>query len=330
MIENYGNKYKYIWCLNDKRLMPDEYKEIPVVSYLSFKYIYHSMTAGFVIDNSGGDVLPFRKEQKIINTWHGGGAYKNGHVDSVYKKRKRAMENGHKIRAKMISYIISSCERFTYYQSIAWNVPEKKFLPIGMPRNDILFFDVNDKKQKIYEYYHINKDAGIILYAPTYRGDHRSPGEINSNIDLKKVSRELALKYDHDFVFLFRSHHAIKKTIKLYNVIFVSDYPDMQELLCAADVLITDYSSSIWDFSFTHKPCFLYTPDLAKYESKTGFNVPIRTWPFPLAETNQELIENIRNFDSEEYIDKVNKHHKELGSYETGHAAEQFYKLLFE
>jgi CDP-glycerol glycerophosphotransferase len=112
-------------------------------------------------------------------------------------------------------------------------------------------------------------------------------------------------------------------------VIDVSDYPDMQDLLCAVDVLITDYSSSIWDFSFTHKPCFLYAPDLEEYKSNRDFYTPIEEWPFPLAKTNQELIENIKNFDSKEYIGKVNKHHKELGSYETGHATEHFCKLLF-
>ena len=46
---------------------------------------------------------------------------------------------------------------------------------------------------------------------------------------------------------------------KITQTIEVSDYSDMQELLCAADILITDYSSSIWDFSYTKKPCFLYT-----------------------------------------------------------------------
>lgn len=104
----------------------------------------------------------------------------------------------------------------------------------------------------------------------------------------------------------------------------------MQELLCAADILITDYSSSIWDFSFTYRPCFLYAPDLAKYEAESGFFVPIEDWPFPLAETNEELIENIKNFDSKKYIEDVKKHHRDLGSYETGHATERFCKLLFE
>ena len=111
-------------------------------------------------------------------------------------------------------------------------------------------------------------------------------------------------------------------------MINVSGYADMQELICAADVLITDYSSSVWDFSLTGKPCFIYANDLSAYKEERNFYTPIEEWPFALAETNEELHENILNFDPEVYKHKVEEHHKELGSYETGHACEALYELL--
>jgi CDP-glycerol glycerophosphotransferase len=336
MISHYSSKYEYIWCLNNKDLLPDEYGkiEIKIAAYLSIQYVYHVMTAGFIIDNNGSldACFPARKKQIVVNTHHGGGAYKKSNYNSpAFQKRGLSIRSRHNIKGKMTSYVISSCEKFTHYMSAEFNVPENKFLPIGMPRNDILFLDTSEVKQKVYGYYHINENTGVILYAPTYRGDHRVPGEFNPTLDIEKLSGEFKAKYNKDFIFLYRFHHsANRKNSDRYNAIPVSDYPDMQELLCAADILITDYSSSIWDFSFTYKPCFLYVPDLAKYEAESGFWIPIRTWGFPLSETSDELIKNIRKFDNKEYTNDVNRHHKELGSYETGHAAERFCKLFFE
>jgi CDP-glycerol glycerophosphotransferase len=75
-----------------------------------------------------------------------------------------------------------------------------------------------------------------------------------------------------------------------------SKYDEMQELLCMADVLITDYSSSQWDFALTGKPGFLFTPDLDYYQHEDrGFYTPIDDWPFPYAKTNEELSNLIKN-----------------------------------
>lgn len=90
------------------------------------------------------------------------------------------------------------------------------------------------------------------------------------------------------------------------NYIDASNYPDMQELLYAADVLITDYSSSMWDFSLTRRPCFLYATDLNYYDLDRGFYSDIHTWPYPLAESNSALIKNIKQFNNDQY-QKISK-----------------------
>ena len=96
----------------------------------------------------------------------------------------------------------------------------------------------------------------------------------------------------------------------------------MQELLLAADVLVTDYSSSIWDMSLAFKPTFLYCPDLDRYRAERDFYIDIHEWPFPLAADNAALAANIRGFDEEKYRADVAAHHARLGSCETGHASE--------
>jgi CDP-glycerol glycerophosphotransferase len=235
------------------------------------------------------------------------------------------------IRSKITDYVISGCEKFTYYFSKSWDIPKDKFLPIGLPRNDIFFNNYDDYRNKIKNIYKIDKNKKILLYAPTFRGEfgftHR---EFNSLLDIEKLLDVLKSRFESDFVCLYRAHHCAMEDTKLHNIISVSDYPDMQELLCATDVLITDYSSSIWDFSFMFKPCFIFAPDLKNYRATQGFYLPIEEWPFPLSITNEELFNNIHSFNNEEYINDVKKHHNNLGSYETGHATEQFCNILFD
>jgi CDP-glycerol glycerophosphotransferase len=85
----------------------------------------------------------------------------------------------------------------------------------------------------------------------------------------------------------------------------------------------------MWDFSLMYKPCFIFAPDLKKYLTVQGFYTPIEEWPFPIAETNEQLANNINGFNEDIYIQAVKQHHADLGSYEKGTAAEQFCRILF-
>jgi CDP-glycerol glycerophosphotransferase len=85
----------------------------------------------------------------------------------------------------------------------------------------------------------------------------------------------------------------------------------------------------MWDFSFTGKPCFLYTSDLSDYDDQRGFYTPIESWPYPRAETSDELIDKIKKFDIGTYRKALNIHHNALGSYESGTAASKFCSIIF-
>lgn len=102
----------------------------------------------------------------------------------------------------------------------------------------------------------------------------------------------------------------------------------MQEFLCVADILIMNYSSCMWDFSLMFKPYFIYTTDIDQYKQEHDFYTPMSEWPFPIATNTDELINNILTLNQKEYIQKVKQHHKDLGSYEDGHACEKVYKLI--
>ena len=102
----------------------------------------------------------------------------------------------------------------------------------------------------------------------------------------------------------------------------------MQELLWVSDILMTDYSSSMWDFSLTYKPCFLFATDLKEYQNERDFYSDIHTWPFILAENNDELNEKILSYNDEEYRQAVKKYHEDMGSYEKGSACKQITDVI--
>ena len=340
LYENYKDKYQYIWCLDDRGKLPEGNKCIKTVKYLSLHYCFHLLTAKYYIFNDGiNPVFPIRKEQIVVNTWHGGGAYKKTGIGSNTASRK-LLKMVWGIRSKMTKYIISSCRLFTQYTAKDFLCEESVFLPIGMPRNDIFFIlsKYETIKEKVYNYFNIQSKNAIVLYAPTYRGDHKMLDNkifknLFSSINIGQILKILKEKFKKDFLFLMRSHYVyydMNKYSQLENnIVFASDYPDMQDLLCVADVLITDYSSSMWDFSLTYKPCFIYAPDVEKYSAEQGFYTPVEEWPFPLAKTNDELVKNILQFDKEKYAEAVKRHHADLGSYENGTATKQFCEKIF-
>lgn len=312
-----------IWVLSDK------VNNIKSCKKNSLSFFYYVMTAQVIIFNNGFlSYIRKREQQVYIETWHGGGAYKK--IDAVYKnihniyKRKRAMYS-----VNNIDYVVSSSQEFSKVFKADTGISHAKFLPYGMPRND-MFFDTQFCKNindKIYRYYKIDKKKKIVLYAPTFRNHGFA-----SNLRPDALLEALYKKTGKEYVLMLRCHPHIVNTIfygSINNdIINVSDYMDMQELLCAADVLITDYSSCMWDFSLMYKPCFIYAVDLNDYKNERGFHTPIVEWPFPIATNNQELEQNIINFNKNEYINKVKVHHDKLGSFEDGHATERICNLI--
>ena len=136
-------------------------------------------------------------------------------------------------------------------------------------------------------------------------------------------------KFGGEWVILYRSHYFGENNDKNIGCINVSNYNDMQNLLCACDILITDYSSAIWDYSFTGRPCFLYTPDLKKYiKERGGFYSNISSWPGILAENEEQLWKEILTYDEKKYKDKIENHHRNLGSFENGNASEMIVHII--
>ena len=327
------NQLEFIWCIN-RSIKNIDGTKVKTVKHGTIRWILALLTSGTLITNTGfPGAVPFRKKQLLINTWHGGGAYKKVSLeDKNLVKNKWAVKN-ELLADKSISYFLSSSREFSKIMQKSKKIPEKSFLNTGMPRNDI-FFEQNaelyrELRLKIRGELSADNDTLLVLYAPSFRGTS-AEGKVPEFPDTSLLKASLSPKFKKKNLLLFRGHHTFKNIQTAGFDADVSSFDDMQALLCAADVLITDYSSSIWDFSFTEKPCFIFAPDLKEYEEKRGFCTPPESWGFPLAETNEELHENILNFNQNDFSLKMKQHHTALGSFENGTASEKTAALILE
>lgn len=321
----YHNKFKFVW---DLRIINAASSETKIVKFLSFKHFYHFCTSKVIIDNGGMPTyMPKRKNQYMINTWHGGGAYK----DSSNSKSSKCRLKLEKYKSENTDLVLSSNKRFTeqVIPDIVLNY-KGEIMPCGCPRNDIFFSSAIKKtREKICKQYNISDDKFIVLFAPTFRNS-RLHSRFSDSIPWENILQDIRQRFHKEPIAMFRAHNFMSQ-YDAGKVIDATAYPDMQELLCAADILISDYSSTIWDFSLMKKPCFLYCPDLDYYmNDDRGTYTPIETWPGILCRTNEELEQAILHFDEAEYVKKVEKHHRDLGSYETGHACEMVCKRIAE
>lgn len=306
----FSNKSKYYEKLSPK---------INLVKYGSFYFYYLFFTSKIIVTNSSNlPYLPKKKNQILINTWHGGGAYKT----ELYNLDLTRFKN------ENVDYFISSSQLFHKLIQASNGLSDDKFLDVGMPRNDFLIqctpVEVANIKHKIG----LENEVHYLLYAPTYREVKRDISYPNFEEVLELFSKKFSGKWK----MILRGHYNCIDEFKSMGLEYIdlSSYDDMQEVLAVSDAVITDYSSLIWDYSFLNRPCFLYVPDLGQYEQERGFYYPLQTWGFPYATNMAELSIAITKFNNEEFYKKMEKHHKEYGSYENGNATEKVVEVMLD
>lgn len=330
-LEKMDKNYELIWAVNNPNdcLYAKEHR-IKLIKYSSFQHAYFGLTSKFIVTNTGPyKALKYRNSQFIINTWHGGGAYKKTGIDNPYKNKWQVLYNK-KFGQAGVKLFLSSSEFFTKYAIRGAFEYNGEVLSCGLPRNDILL-DLNqhnkicDAVKKTLE---IAPDKKLVLYAPTWRNYEVSNYE---KIIPEQVVKACSKRFSGDWVFVYRGHNLSKGLdYKSESIICVdaTSYPDMQELMIAADVLISDYSSCIWDYSLLFKPCFLFVPDLDQYDKTFAFYTDIKTWGFDVCVTNDALIGCIVSYDEKISRKAIEENHAYFGNEETGFATDFLYKYI--
>lgn len=336
LLKHYPNTYEIIIPVKDtiaNAALTE--KGLTVVKYNSLKYFYYALTCQVFLTNSGGfSYLPMRKKQYIINTWHGGGAYKKCGMD-MYEDT-RLFRRDLKLAADKTDVFLSTCSRFTEVISASMLTPKEIFWEIGMPRNDAMLNPDPAVRQSVREKLGLKEEEKLILFAPTYRKPDdnyfKDSIAISYGVDCDRVCKAMETRFGGKWRFAYRLHPCVVNRDGLPggDVMDLSDYPDMQELLLAADAMINDFSSSMWDFMLTGRPSFLFAIDLEHYIKTTQVYTPVEEWPFPRSTNNDDLEKSILNFDEDSYAAACRYHYTSLGGCETGKATELVCRRIYE
>ena len=324
--------YDLVWAFSD----PEKWSRIRGIRGVrihSVRWLYEMLTARVVVYNRIPEsYLPKRPGQLVINTWHAGGAYKKvgfekGELGELDLWRARQMN-------EYVDLFLTSSEAFTKSNIDGYRYTGE-VMKSGMPRNDLFFRPsvVRKVRSRVRESLGTGEEDLVVLYAPTFRRNVLDPKARSVTFPYQAAREALAARFGTDAVRIWkREHHAYGlQDGEDEEALDVSQYPDMQELLCAANILVTDYSSSIWDFSLRKKPCFLYVPDLDDYVGEDrGFFTPIEEWPGIICRDEEALLNAFRHLDEEASAAKAEAALRAMVSYEDGHAAERVCRRIRE
>ena len=330
LLKEHPNEFEIYWCFKNDVNVDNLPKEIKVVRWRTWRYLIILNTSSFLFTNARTDLwgssFVKKKGQKYIMTWHSSMGIKKVEKDAENELPERYIKNA-QYDSSMCDLILSGCRfRTEVIKRAFWYGGE--ILEGGTPRNDILFNEHTQLKTNIFTHYGIPHDAKILLYAPTFRKDlGLEYYKFNWNDVLPMLEEKFGAPM---FVFL-RLHPnfctnkiAIPDLCKDERIRDLTYYHDMHELLCISDILVTDYSSSLFDFALLNKPCFIYAKDYETYERGTYFKLD--ELPFPFATTDLEFGKRIAEFDNDKYRQNLSYFNKEvIGSYEDGHACERVY-----
>ncbi|NLO08698.1 MAG: CDP-glycerol glycerophosphotransferase family protein [Clostridiales bacterium] len=302
------------------------------------RYFYYFAIAGiWISDTRFPRYIIKRPDTLYIQTWHGTPLKKLAlDLDAVYMSGETSLEDYKRNFYKNVQtwdYLVSQNKYSTEIFRRAFGF-EKEILEIGYPRNDILF--KKNKKEEIYkikEMLGLPQDKRVILYAPTWRDNEYYRNGIykfNTGLDFPLLMKELS----EDTVWVVKYHYLIRDAIDwsdyegfVYD--FDKDY-DISLLYLVSDMLVTDYSSVMFDYSILKRPMLFYCYDLCEYkDTLRGFYFDfMNEAPGPVVETTEALIESIKAYDNENYKDKYEAFISKYNHADDGKAAGKVIDLI--
>lgn len=320
------NKLDLVWSVSSYDPTIPEY--IRQVEFGSYDYYKELATAHIWIDNSRkSSIIRKRKGQYYIQAWHGAAPIKKVEADA-YDSLSDYYISSAMHDSEMADLFISGSKFYTdLYKKSFWY--DGEILESGLPRQDV-FWDLQKVKKSIHKKYEIDENVRIALYAPTFRAKYT---EGCYGIHLNDIAKALEEKFEKKFVFLVSRHpnnHIDYTFASGDKYIEIDRRQDFEEVLAATDVLITDYSGCMYDFSFTKKPIFLFQSDYEEYLSDRNFYISMNELPYVKARSNEELIEKIKGFDNAEYIEKLDSFMEKMGNYDDGTAASKVVDYIID
>lgn len=328
--------WEIVWLVNDPGTVVPE--GVRLVDYKDRQSaIYELSTAKVWISNTDLPLYVSKKRGQVyIQTKHWTGVtLKKFYLDSKYIRRNKIQKFSWKHNGRMTDFIITG-SRFDSKACRRGFRPKGKCIELGSARCDALFYPKRDKEDILKEL-GLESGAHILIYAPTYRFkwqdknyDYVKP---QYDLDYQMLTASLERKFGGRWYILLRLHPGIREEAEsafdVKNVFDISLYEDIQTLLGMCDILISDYSSIMFEPAYVRKPVFLFATDIDEYLCQDyDMLIDIHGLPFPLAESNAELSKRIEEFDYEQYKSRLEKFLSGFKIREDGHACERIVDFL--
>lgn len=297
--------YRCVWAFEH----PEKYQELETVRIDSFQYFKTALKAKHWVTNTNIERgLHFKKKNQVyLNTWHG---VPLKHAGNDCPGRKD-------FDFSNVDFFCVSGKYDEHIYKKGLNVREESCLRYGLPRNEVLWKVTEKEKQEMRKCLGIPDDKKVILYAPTWR-DSTNGGksyEIKPPIHFDVWKNKLGKEY----VVFFRAHHQTTKVLGVQYDEFVKDaseYSDVNDLMIAADILITDYSAIAFDFCILCRPILCYVYDYESYIGDRGtyFSIDDK-YPNKSCRTEEELLERIQGIDYEMECQNTRRFREEFMQY---------------
>jgi CDP-glycerol glycerophosphotransferase len=288
--------FEHLWVVRDGACTAP--KTAVAVRGRSEEYYEAYARARYVVSNDHWPRWLSRRDEQIwVQTWHGPPLKKLGHDLARLPRAVREYRRISSQRGENWQYVVSPGAFATPILERAFPVAGE-VIETGLPRTDLLFRPERDRVvAEVKRCLGVSAGKRVVLYAPTYR-DHlgtRDGYSLGPLLDLAALRAELP----DDTAVLFRKHRLMVGTLPApaaEAAIDVSRFPDANELLLAVDVLVTDYSSAIFDFATLNRPILFFTPDLETYRDEVrGFSIDFEDdVPGPLLRTTDDVAEALR------------------------------------
>ncbi|QFK72893.1 glycosyltransferase [Pradoshia sp. D12] len=274
--------------------------------------------------------LKARKGTEVIQTWHAAGAFKKFGHSAVGYRESNTKEFENQAHGSYTKVAVTSKEIIPHYAE-AFNISEKNVYSVGLPRTDV-FFDqegIEYLRKKYEAVYPAMRNKKIITYAPTFRGGPGKRSSFNIQLDLKKMAEELSDEY----VLILKLHPSVTKGVNIpkeaKDFVLNLSKNDINNVLSITDILISDYSSVIFEYALLERPMIFYAYDLEEYLQDRGFYYEYKDFiPGPLADKTEQVISLIQQnaFD----IQKVKAFKERFFEVFDGQASKRFVETLIK
>lgn len=243
--------------------------------------------------------LKTSKKTEVIQLWHAAGAFKKFGFGAIGSLESNTVEFEMAAHQNYTKVICSSKEVVPYYAE-AFHVAESQVLPLGVPRADKLL----DEEYRTFIHNRFLRKhpqvrgRKVITYAPTFRGGPKVRQQFKMMLNLRKFVD----RFSDEYILAIKMHPSVSKSqgvpFDLKDDILNLSAMDMNDLLISTDVLITDYSSVIFDYSLLNRPIIFYAYDLEEYIAERDFYYEYQDFvPGPIVRTNEELFSQIDHLD---------------------------------